>query len=116
MKFGLGPFPAVSAQDVPIDVGNKHFAYTGIEAPARPIQQRPLMYFDGPDLLRADAAAGVDAAIVGDPATVGEEITKLRDAGFTYVQPRFRFDSQPAEPIHGALELFASDVMPAFAD
>ena len=47
---------------------------------------------------------------------MSEEISTLRDAGFTYVQLRFRFDSQPAELIHGAMELFASDVMPAFAD
>ena len=207
---------ALWGTDGPIDVANKHFTYTGIEARPRPLQRRPLMYLGGfvpktveraakygiglqlgpvisadqgrelvaryheaaaefgtdvsgveigicrdfwvapttaearrvarprlfhyygetvalgwklfrdpdseliyldrPDLLRAYASAGVDAAIVGDPATVGEEITKLRDAGFTYVQLRFRFDSQPAELIHGAMELFASDVMPAFAD
>jgi alkanesulfonate monooxygenase SsuD/methylene tetrahydromethanopterin reductase-like flavin-dependent oxidoreductase (luciferase family) len=56
----------------------------------------------------------VDAAIVGDPDHVTEEIDALRAAGFNYVQLRYRFDSLGFEQVKDAMTLFAEQVMPRF--
>jgi hypothetical protein len=79
-------------------------------------EQGVLIGTDRPDLLGAYATASVDSGIIGDPDHVGEELAKLKDAGFNYVQRRFRFDSQPAEMIGDAMALFAEQVMPRLVD
>jgi alkanesulfonate monooxygenase SsuD/methylene tetrahydromethanopterin reductase-like flavin-dependent oxidoreductase (luciferase family) len=69
---------------------------------------------DRPEMLAAYAQASVDAGIIGDPDHVTEEIERLRQNGFNYVQLRLRFDSQPWEAIRDAMTLFAEEVMPRF--
>jgi alkanesulfonate monooxygenase SsuD/methylene tetrahydromethanopterin reductase-like flavin-dependent oxidoreductase (luciferase family) len=63
-----------------------------------------------------DRARGIDAAIVGSPATVRAEVERhLAETGCTYFVGRFAFGDLPADGAARSLDLFAREVMPHFA-
>jgi alkanesulfonate monooxygenase SsuD/methylene tetrahydromethanopterin reductase-like flavin-dependent oxidoreductase (luciferase family) len=64
-----------------------------------------------------DAALGFEGLIAGSPATIVEHIERLRDeAGVQYVIHAFAWGDLSHAEACSSLQLFASEVMPAFAD